>query len=271
MALRNEEAWELPKPTKDMAQAKADLDQYGFCLIAEALTPEETAALRARLAAVAAAERADGTGSVFDKDQSQAVNALLNKGKPFVDLVQSPMAMELMGHLLGEKFILSNTAALIKGPGGPAQIVHADQAFMPEPWNMPLSANVMWMLDDWTEAAGATRVVPGSHLLNRNPPGGDYTFKPQEVNKHERPKTVAVEAPAGTAMIFEGRLWHCGGGNRTTDKFRHGLMTYYCRGFLRTQENWWRSLSPQVTRDMTPVLSQLLGYEQYSVLGGVSR
>jgi ectoine hydroxylase-related dioxygenase (phytanoyl-CoA dioxygenase family) len=72
-------------------------------------------------------------------------------------------------------------------------------------------------------------------------------------------------------MVFEGRLWHCGGGNRTSDQIRHGLLTYYCRGLFRTQENWFRSLNPAVLRDATPTLRGLLGYEQYSVLGAVSR
>ena len=30
-------------------------------------------------------------------------------------------------------------------------------------------SNVIWMLDDFTEANGATRVVPGSHLSGRQP------------------------------------------------------------------------------------------------------
>jgi ectoine hydroxylase-related dioxygenase (phytanoyl-CoA dioxygenase family) len=261
---------ELPKATSDWDKAKRDLDKFGYCLIEKALASEEVERLKSRLMAVAAAERADGTASLFDRDQSQAVNALLNKGKPFTDLVQHPLALEFMGYLLGEKFLLSNMAALIKGPGGPAQVVHADQGFMPEPWHFPCSANVMWMLDDFIEVRGATRVVPGSHLRNQNPPGGNFT-KPEEMKTQKIKAPVAIEGPAGTAMVFEGRLWHCGGGNRTTDHFRHGLLTYYCKGMFRTQENWFRSLSPHVLKDASPTLMGLLGYEQYSVLGAVSR
>ncbi len=260
----------LPKATRDWDKAKADLDAFGYCLIDQALSAEAVDRLKTRLMAVAAQEREDGTASLFDRDRSQAVNALLNKGKPFVDLVQHPLAMEFMGHLLGEKFLLSNMAALIKGPGGPAQVVHADQGFLPEPWHFPCSANIMWMLDDFVEVRGATRVVPGSHLFNRNAPGGNFT-KPEEMKAQTIKAPVAIEGPAGTAMVFEGRLWHCGGGNRTTDHYRHGLLTYYCKGMFRTQENWFRSLSPHVLKDASPTLMGLLGYEQYSVLGAVSR
>ena len=262
---------ELPKATTDRARAKADLDRWGYCLIKDALTPEQVKSTRERLVAVAKAEREDGVAGMFDEGESQTVAALINKGKPFIDLVEHELAMEMMEYLLGEKFLVSNTAALIKGPGGPAQVVHADQGFMPEPWHFPCSANVMWMLDDFVEVGGATRVVPGSHRLNRNPPGGDFT-KPETLNKGPKVKApVAIEGPAGTAMVFEGRLWHCGGGNRTNDYYRHGLLTYYCKGMFRTQENWFRSLSPHVLKDASPTLRRLLGYEQYSVLGAVSR
>lgn len=264
------DAAELPKATDDWDMAKRDLARFGYCLIDKALSSGEVERLKRRLVSVAAAERADGTASLFDKGESQAVNALLNKGKPFTDIVQHPLALEFMGYLLGEKFLLSNIAALIKGPGGRAQVVHADQGFMPEPWHFPCSANVMWMLDDFVEVRGATRVVPGSHLRNKNPPGGDFT-KPEEMKTQKIKAPVAIEGPAGTAMVFEGRLWHCGGGNRTSDHYRHGLLTYYCKGMFRTQENWFRSLSPHVLKDASPTLMGLLGYEQYSVLGAVSR
>ena len=46
----------LPQPTTDMTQNKANLDEFGYCLLANALTNEEVTALRTRLAEQAAAE-----------------------------------------------------------------------------------------------------------------------------------------------------------------------------------------------------------------------
>ena len=38
-----------PSPTKDLEQAKLDLAKYGFCLVPEALNPEEIESAKRRL------------------------------------------------------------------------------------------------------------------------------------------------------------------------------------------------------------------------------
>jgi ectoine hydroxylase-related dioxygenase (phytanoyl-CoA dioxygenase family) len=275
---------ELPRPTRDLTRAKGDIDRFGYSLIEAALSADEVKRARDRLVEVAAEERANGAASLFDNGQSQSVNVLVNKGRPFIDLVEHPIGLELMSHILGEHLLLSNAAALIRGPGGPAQIVHTDQTYIPEPWQYPCAANIIWMLDDFSEANGATRVVPGSHVHNVNPPGGDYTkgadpaqkvasdqAQDKEVDPRPQPQTIPIEAPAGTALVFEGRLWHCGGANTTSDQHRHGAITYYCKPFVRQQENFFRSLDPAVLAEASPTLRRLLGYEPYFVLGVASR
>jgi ectoine hydroxylase-related dioxygenase (phytanoyl-CoA dioxygenase family) len=99
---------ELRRPSKDLDKAKADLDRFGYCLLAEALGPERLAAVRRRLA-------------------------------------EQPLPV---GSITRERF--DEDAA-----GPPAMIAP------------PACCNIMWMLDDFTEENGATRVVPGSHLLGR--------------------------------------------------------------------------------------------------------
>ena len=67
---------------------------------------------------------------------------------------------------------------------------------MPPPWTYPTVANVAWILDDFTASNGATVIVPGSHVHGTHP---DYANPPE---------TVPVIARAGSAMVFDGRLWH---------------------------------------------------------------
>jgi ectoine hydroxylase-related dioxygenase (phytanoyl-CoA dioxygenase family) len=116
-------------------------------------------------------------------------------------------------------------------------------------------ANAMWMLDDFTPDNGATRIVPGSHKHNAGP---DFTNVPE---------TVPVTGPAGTVMVFDGRLWHQTGANTTADERRHGILSYYCRPFMRQQENWFLSLDPAVLDRAPDRLRGLLGYENYLSLG----
>lgn len=242
--------------TTDLDRAKADLAEHGYCLLEGLLEPDHLDALRSRLDEQAAAEILDGTDYVYDNGCNQRVWALLNKGDVFVELAQEPTVVGLIGHLLGPDFLLSNIDANIAGPGGSRMFLHADQSFAPPPWPHCLVANCMYMLDEFTDANGATRIVPGSHLRTE---GLDFS--------QPLPETVPVEAPAGTAMVFDGRLWHQTGANRTASERRRGILAYYCRPFLRQQENWFVSLAPEVLERATPRLRRLLGWEHYLSLG----
>ena len=244
--------------TADLARARADLAEQGFCLLEGLLPAERVAELRGRLVDQAAAEIVDGTDYVYENGANQRVWTLLNKGEVFVELALDPTVLGLMEELLGPGFLLSNIDANIAGPGGQPMFLHADQSFVPPPWpRYPLVANAMWMLDDFTADNGATRLVPGSHLRGEGPDYGS------------QPATVPVTGPAGTAMVFDGRLWHQTGPNTTASERRHGILAYYCRPFMRQQENWFLSIDPAVLERAPARLRQLLGYELYLSLGMV--
>jgi len=51
-------------------------------------------------------------------------------------------------------------------------VLHRDQSVYPLPPDFPpVVVNTMWALDDFTEANGATRLVPGSHRWGERTPG----------------------------------------------------------------------------------------------------
>ncbi len=243
--------------TTDLDRAKADLAEAGYCLIENALAPERVAALRSRIVELADAEVAQGTDYVYEDGANQRIWSLPNKGDIFIDLVFDVTVSGLMTHLLGFGWLLSNLDANIAGPGGKPMFLHADQSFAPPPWPFPLVANAMWMLDDFTEQNGATRVLPGSHLKGSGP-----------VPTLDDALTTAVTGPAGTAMVFDGRLWHQTGANVTEHERRHGILQYCCRPYVRTQENWFLSVDPAVL-ERRPELKPLLGYDLYLSLGMV--
>ena len=67
-----------------------------------------------------------------------------------------------MEHLLDPMFLMSSITANITGPGGHPMYLHYDQDYVPGPWPpFPLVANIIWMLDDFTEGNGA---VSYTHL-----------------------------------------------------------------------------------------------------------
>jgi ectoine hydroxylase-related dioxygenase (phytanoyl-CoA dioxygenase family) len=113
----------------------------------------------------------------------------------------------------------------------------------------------MWFIDDFTADNGATRIVPLSHTKLRPP------------NYAKQYESVPVTGGRGTMMVLHGATWHQTGANVTRDQKRRGILCYYCRPFMRQQENFFKSLDPAVLERATPRLRQLLGYEMW--LGGV--
>src|SRR5215471_1273347 len=247
----------------DLESARAELAEQGYCVIEGVLPEARRRELLADLQRLAAQEIAQETDYVYDGGSNQRIWNLLRKGRLYEDLVQHPLGCELMEELLGGEFLLGNIAANITGPGGRAMFLHADQSYVPPPWPpYPLVANVVFMITDFTDENGATRVVPGSHLRGEGPPFVLDLELPG-------PPTVPITGPAGAMMVFDGRLWHQTGANTSAHDRRYGIFIYYCRAFMRQQENWYRSLPREVFERASPLLQRLLGMDNYLSLGMV--
>jgi ectoine hydroxylase-related dioxygenase (phytanoyl-CoA dioxygenase family) len=83
---------------------------------------------------------------------------------------------------------------------------------------------------------GATRYLPGSHRYTRF----------EDVPEDAMARTVAFEAPAGSIVAMEGRLWHTSGANVTPDEQRRMMFAYYSSDFIRQQANWEAVMPPEV-------------------------
>ena len=113
-----------------MAQAKHDIDVFGYCMWANALSEDEIAAMATRLVSQAEAEVRDGLA----KDgATHFIGSIINKGEEFEPLLTHPEAEELLTHLLGEHYNLSTGFAKIVKPGAVAETLHTDQWWLPPP------------------------------------------------------------------------------------------------------------------------------------------
>jgi len=244
----------LPAPTDDLDGAEHDLVEHGICAVTGVLTGATLATVRTELYAAAAHDRARGREQKFaldyaHDDTNQRVWNVLSRSPVFIDLAEHPIALRLLRSVLGWPMLLGNLSANVTGPGGGEMVLHADQIFVPTPWPAdPQGANAAWCVDEFTADNGATCFVPGSHRFHR-PPGPD-----------DHPEVVPMEAPAGTLVVFESRLWHRTGHNRTADQRRAGIFGWYTRPIYRAQENWFLSLDPSVRQFASDDLLVLLGY-----------
>lgn len=299
----------LVEPTNDFDKARSDLDKHGFCLLANALEPQQVEALRERLRRQAEAEKALGDafedggakqqwGTFRDeegrtrrdafREQNGGVNQrvwmLVNKGAVFLELLEHERVLALIRHVLGQEFLLSSHSANIAKPGGVVMPLHTDQWWMPQPTRRGRAnllvgsitrtrfdhddgydaqmiapaacSNVIWMLDDFTPSNGATRVVPGSHTVGRHP----------DAERDKDVDTVSACAPAGTALITDGRVWH-GTGANTGNTARHAVLTTFCGPQFRPQENYVVGTRDEVLENASPDLLALLGLKVWWAYG----
>jgi ectoine hydroxylase-related dioxygenase (phytanoyl-CoA dioxygenase family) len=244
----------VPRPTRDLAEAERNVAEFGVAFIADALFGDALRRTREALYRAADDDRRRGRAKRFLADfdpTNQRVWNLLSRDNAFVDLAEHPIALHMVKHILGWPALLGNISANITYPGGGEMFMHADQSFIPEPWPTQIQGcNCCWAIDDFTDEVGATRIVPYSHRLHRGP-----TDDEQAVD------TIPLEADAGTLIVFESRIWHRTGVNKSAHKNRAAVFGWYTKPIYRTQENWFLSLDPQVLKYASETMLTLLGYK----------
>jgi ectoine hydroxylase-related dioxygenase (phytanoyl-CoA dioxygenase family) len=158
--------------------------------------------------------------------------------------------------VLDQGCLVSSLSSISIGPDETPQPIHADDQLIPIPKpHPPTVCNTMWALTDFTEANGATRLIPGSHLWDHSPNYGQHY------------DSIPAVMPKGSVLVWHGSLWH-GGGANTTPQRRVGIAMNYCAGYIRQQENQQLGIPRDLARRFTPRLRELIGYGIYNGLIG---
>ncbi len=209
---------------------------------------------------------------------NQRVWLLPNKGRAFLDVLEIEPMHETVAHVLGEEYQLSSFGSNIAKPGGLRMNLHTDQWWAPEPTRPgrralpvgsmtrarfdfdperadtadmlapPACANVIFMMNDFTDANGGTRIVPGSHLAGRHP----------DPERDAGVETVAAEGPAGTAVVTDGRVWHGTGENRGNAP-RVAMLLTFCGPQYRPQVNYPVALDRDILAGATDRQKAMFG------------
>ena len=74
--------------------------------------------------------------------------------------------------------------------------------------------------------------------------------------------------PAGSLLVFDGALWHAGGGNSTKDKRRRSINFNFNLSWLRQQENQYVGIPRDVWLSLPEKLQRLLGFQKVNFLYG---
>jgi ectoine hydroxylase-related dioxygenase (phytanoyl-CoA dioxygenase family) len=162
-----------------------------------------------------------------------------------------PRLLAAVRYVLGVhlKYIGSNYHCALPGYGH--QGIHAD--FMWGVKGAPQVVNAVWLIDEFTEDNGATRIVPGSHLSGIQPSGDLVNGEPRDLNAPVEGE-IKVTGSAGSCFVYNAHLWH-GGTQNCTNKLRRAQHAFFSR-----------SIRPSST-DVPAVIDK----ELYERLGRVER
>jgi ectoine hydroxylase-related dioxygenase (phytanoyl-CoA dioxygenase family) len=227
----------------------------GYTVVQNAIASDLTDALNEALVRLERDLEAIPAGNGFEGHRTVRIYNLLTYGTPFAEVPVHRNVLPIVEGVLDEGCLISSLSSIAIDPGETAQPIHADDQVIPlEKPHAPIVCNSMWALTDFTEANGATRLVPGSHKKPNPDYGGAY-------------ETIPAEMAKGSVLLWDGALWHGGGANRT-DQRRTGIAMNYCAGFIRQQENQQLGLDPALVKGFAPRLQELIGYGVYRGLIG---
>ncbi len=238
----------LPAHTS-IEEAYGVLERDGCVVIDGLMAPETIGAIRQEMA-----PWLDGapTGKdEFDGYQTRRAGTLVGRSPSSHEIILDPTVLGIANRALAHatNYQLHTTQVIAVGPGSEPQPIHRDQwAFdmFPFPQGFDSTFATMWALTDFTEANGATRVVPGSHR--------EEGFK-----RFALEDSLPAEMSAGSVLLYTGSLYH-GAGPNSTDHDRIGLIIHYSLAWLRQEENQYLGCPTEVLDVLPEQMLRLMGY-----------
>lgn len=189
---------------------------------------------------------------------------LLRLDSLFWEVPIDPTVTSIVEGALGPDFLLSTFSGIdLKPKSNNIQPLHPDDALVPvpRPHERPIGCTAMWVITDFNEETGGTRLLPGSH---REPL--DLLF---QQDSERMKQTIQPNMKPGTVLIFDHALFHGAASNPSSD-FRLGLQVSYHAGWVRPYTNWFRSVPIEEVREFPEKLQDLLGYKTCNGIGSAS-
>ena len=186
----------------------------------------------------------------FEGAKTQRVYSLAGKGAPFLALAEHPCVVALLDRLLLQEL--------------PALDPPVDSARIPARRLRPGTPTTRFI-----SSRGRARCPRGvghlgdRRLHRRQRRDGDHPAEPH-LGRGSTPtiaRTPSVRAmmPAGSAIVFDGALWHRGGATLEQGT-RLAVSPQYCQPFLRPQESQLLIVPPERARGVTDGCASMLGY-----------
>ena len=196
---------------------------------------------------------------VFGRDEftgfkTKRIGALIARSEACRKLALQPLVNEVSEKYLSpfcDGYQLHFTSAVSIGPGESKQILHRDRGiwggYLPRRVE-PLMSTI-WAVTEFTKENGATQIVPGSHLWEK-----DRIPKANEI--------AYAEMKPGSVLLYTGTVLHGGGANSSKNDIRTGVFLHYALNWLRQEENQYLSCPPDIAKDISQEVRSLIGYSK---------
>ncbi len=187
----------------------------------------------------------------FSGHQTTRTGSLITRSERARDMVMNKTVIDAANAFLApfcQRIQLHLTQIIRLKPGQGKQVIHRDRwawgKYMQN--NIEPQFNTIWAITDFTEENGATQVVPGSITWP-----DDRKATPEEI--------CQATMSAGSVLLYTGGVFHGGGENRSTFD-RIGVNLTYTLGWLRQEENQYLSCPPELAREFSRELQDMMGY-----------
>jgi len=223
--------------------------ELGFALLADALTPEEVAAInddalklcRGDYGAIHYGWWDAENGTPDEVAPTRSDEEMLREylcihyphkvSAAAYGALANPRIVEGLTAVIGPNVKAMQSMLFIKSEGKPGQAWHQDEYFIP---TRDRSLTAVWIaLDDATVENGCLWVMPGSHRRGvlyptheQDDPRFDCTEEAYDFPYRDE-DAVPVEIPAGTALVFNGYLLHRSLENSGRHGYRRALANHY--------------------------------------------
>lgn len=221
---------------------------YGYCILEDRIPAEQADRMAQKYLQLH--EKPETQPFISGDEHYQTLFGMMNLDEASWSCAAHPDTVAIARHFLGQGIRVVEACSKPCWPGASAGSLHVDSAsnFHEVP-DVPWMINTIWMLSDFTEENGATRVVPMSHRSRLKVPPADMDSG--------HPSVKPLNGKRGSVAMWHGGLFHTSGAN-WSNQIRVGLnIAYYPRWFNNWVEGGHQPIWPETYDRMPPEMQAL--------------